>query len=281
MKKLFKTLAIVFAVVVAVTCVACAKGKPVKVFKDILLTEEDYAFAINKDNDTLENTVNDLITAWKLDGTLDRVINSYFDGTSTFTYENKTNAPASGDFVMATNAAFPPFEYKQGSKFVGVDIELASMIATHLEKNLFVYDMDFNAIIPSVQNGESDIGMAGMTVNASRLQQVDFAEPYYSSAQVITVLEENTTFDNCTTVAEVEDILKAQNKSFIVGAQNGTTGYMYSYGNADFEYDGFTNLTTQGYRTGALAFKDLSNGKINAVILDLQPSLMLTKSINK
>ena len=56
---------------------------------------------------------------------------------------------------------------------------------------------------------------------------------------------------------------------------------MYSAGNADFEYDGFTNLTTKGYRTGALAFKDLSNGKINAVILDLQPSLMLASSINQ
>lgn len=281
MKKLFKTLAIVLAMVATFTCVACGKGKPVQVFKDILLTEEDYAFAIKKDNDTLENAVNDLIAGWKLDGTLDRVINSYFDGTATFTYENKTNTPADGDFVMATNAAFPPFEYKQGSAFVGVDVELASMIATHLNKNLFVYDMDFNAIIPSVQDGESDIGMAGMTVNASRLQQVDFATPYYSSAQVISVLADDTTFDGCTTVEEVENILKAQDKSFIVGAQNGTTGYMYSYGNADFEYDGFANLTTQGYRTGALAFKDLSNGKINAVILDLQPSLMLVKSINQ
>ena len=281
MKKFFKALAIALATIATFAFAACAKGKPVKVFKDILLTEEDYAFAIKKENDTLLNTVNDLLATWKLDGTLDRVINSYFDGTATFKYDNKSNSPANGDFVMATNAAFPPCEYKKGSSFTGVDVEIASMIATHLNKTLFVYDMDFNAIIPSVQNGESDIGMAGMTVNASRLEQVDFATPYYSSAQVITVLADDTTFDNCTTAQEVEDILAAQDQSFKVGAQNGTTGYMYSAGNADFEYDGFTNLTTKGYRTGALAFKDLSNGKINAVILDLQPSLMLASSINQ
>ena len=56
---------------------------------------------------------------------------------------------------------------------------------------------------------------------------------------------------------------------------------MYSAGDKGFDYDGFTNLTTKAYTTGALAMKDLSNGKINAVILDLQPSLMISKSINE
>ena len=127
MKKFFKALAIALATIATFAFAACAKGKPVQVFKDILLTEEDYAFAIKKENDTLLNTVNDLLATWKQDGTLDRVINSYFDGTATFKYDNKSNTPANDDFVMATNAAFPPFEYKKGSSFTGVDVEIASL----------------------------------------------------------------------------------------------------------------------------------------------------------
>lgn len=280
MKRFFKTLAIVLTAAICFVFTACS-GKPVKVMKDILLTEEDYAFAINKDNDTLRETVNGYLAEWAEDDSLDTLINSYFNGTATFTYTNKTNAPAKDDFVMATNAAFPPFEYKKGSAFAGIDVELAYKIATKLGKNLFVFNMDFNAIISSVKTGESDIGMAGMTVNATRLKDVDFATPYYTSAQVITVLQEDTTFDKCKTATDVENILKAKGKDYTIGAQNGTTGYMYAKGNVDFEYDGFTNLTTKGYNTGALAMTDLSNGKINAVILDLQPSLMIAQSTNK
>lgn len=267
-------------------CAVCLVGcnnkedKNVKVLKDILLTQEEYAFAINKENDALLNSVNGLLSEWKADGSLDTLINSYFDGNATFSYTNKSNNPQDGDFVMATNAFFPPFEYKEGQAFKGVDVELAYKIATALNKNLFVYDMDFGAIIPSVQSGESDIGMAGMTVTQTRLEQVNFATPYYESAQVITVLASDTTFDACTTAADVEAILKTKDKSYTIGTQKATTGYMYSAGDVDFEYDGFTNLTTAAYTTGALAMKDLQNGRVNAVILDLQPSLMIANSIN-
>lgn len=282
MKKIIATILATVSALSLAAFASCGEKEDVKlkVFKDIQLTAEDYAFAIAKDNDELLTQVNGLLADWKADGSLDTLINSYFDGTATFTYENKTSSPAADDFVMATNAYFPPFESVEGSKFKGVDIEIAYNIATALNKTLFVNDMDFDAIIPSVQNGGSDIGMAGMTVNASRLEQVNFATSYYSSAQVITVLESDTTFDACKTAEDVENILKAKGKDYVVGTQNATTGYMYSAGNADFEYDGFTNLTTKGYTTGALAMKDLQNKKINAVILDMQPSLMIAASIN-
>jgi polar amino acid transport system substrate-binding protein len=95
------------------------------------------------------------------------------------------------------------------------------------------------------------------------------------------VLASDTTFDNCKTAADVEAILASKGSDYKIGTQNGTTGFMYSKGDADFGYDGFANVTTQGCTTGALAMKDLQNGKLNAVILDLQPSLMISKSMNK
>lgn len=280
-KFLCAVIAFAFAAAIAVSASACAKGQKLSV-KDIELTTEEYAFAIAKENTTLLDQVNGYIAEWKENGSLDTLINSYFNGTATFYYSNTTSTPQSGDFVVATNAFFPPFEsYNANSDFVGVDIEIAYNIAQKLGKRLFVYNMEFDSIISSVRTGISDIGMAGMTVTATRQEQVSFATPYYTSAQVITVVESDTTFDNCTTAAEVEAILLAKDKSYTIGTQAGTTGFMYSNGDADFGYDGFKNLTTNAYSTGALAMKDLSNGKINAVILDKQPSLMIAASYNK
>ena len=280
-----KTLSVMLASAAIFGCFAfasCAdRSENVKVFKELELTAEDYAFAVKKGNTEFKTSINAILDEMGDDGSLETLINSYFDGTATFTYENKSSSPHTGDLVVATNAYFPPFEYFEGNKFKGVDIEIASKIATKLGKTLFVKDMDFEAIIPSVASGESDIGMAGLTVNDERLKTVDFSLGYYSSYQVITVRESTTLFDECKNAEDVENILKAQNSKYKIGTQNGTTGYMYSAGDSGFGYDGFKNLTTKGYTTGALAMKDLSNGKIDAVILDKQPSLMIAATLNK
>lgn len=279
-KAVYALCAAALAAVLTFSLAACGSKKKVQVI-DIELTSEEYAFAIKKGNTELKDSVNAYLAESKESGALDALINSYFDGKATFSYKNKTNTPAAGDFVMATNAYFPPFEsYDDSSAFVGVDVEIAYNIAQKLGKTLFVKDMDFDAIIPSVQNGESDIGMAGMTVTDTRRAQVDFANGYYTSAQVITVKEGDDTFANCHSAEEVEAILNAKNTSYIIGTQAGTTGFMYSNGDEDFEYDGFP-VKTQAYNTGALAMTDLVNGKINAVILDKQPSLMIAKKLNK
>lgn len=280
-----KTLSVMLASAAIFGCFAfasCAdRSENVKVFKELELTAEDYAFAVKKGNTEFKTSINAILDEMGDDGSLETLINSYFDGTATFTYENKSSSPQTGDLVVATNAYFPPFEYFEGNKFKGVDIEIASKIATKLGKTLFVKDMDFEAIIPSVASGESDIGMAGLTVNDERLKTVDFSLGYYSSYQVITVRESTTLFDECKNAEDVENILKAQTSKYKIGTQNGTTGYMYSAGDSGFGYDGFKNLTTKGYTTGALAMKDLSNGKIDAVILDKQPSLMIAATLNK
>lgn len=281
-KSLIALATLAVGVTAACSFTACGKSENVKVLDTIELTAEDYAFGINKSNTDLLNSVNGYIAEWKADGSLEELINSYFDGTATFSYTNKTSTAQAGDFVVATNAYFPPFEsYNDNGAFYGVDIEIAHKIATNLGKTLFVKDMDFDAIIADVQSGASDIAMAGITVTETRLEQVNFAESYYSSAQVITVLASDTTFKDCKTAEDVEAILKKQSSKYTIGTQSGTTGYMYSHGDEDFGYDGFTNLTTKAYNTGALAMQDLSNGKINAVILDLQPSKMIAASINK
>lgn len=222
--------------------------------------------------DGLKDTVSGILADMEESGDLETLINSYFDGTATFTYEN----PEYSDdcFVVATNAFFPPFEYYEGEKFKGIDIEIASIIAKELNKTLYILDMEFDSIINSVKTGESDIGMAGMTVNEERLKQVDFTTGYYESAQVITVAADNTEFDG-KTAEEIEEILSGKTSDYTVGVQKGTTGNMYAAGDEGFGYEGFP-VKVNPYDTGALAMQDLLNGRIDAVILDKQPSLMIT-----
>ncbi|MBE5732804.1 MAG: transporter substrate-binding domain-containing protein [Clostridiales bacterium] len=286
MKKIMTfVLAMVLSVVAVFAFTGCGEAKKkLVVYTEIELTAETYAFAINKSNTELKEDVNAILADLKENGELDEIINSFFDGNAEFTYTNPSAPTASNRanyFVVGTNAYFPPFEHYEGNKLSGIDMQIASIIATELGKTLYIKDMEFDSLVPAVEIGEVDIAMAGMTVNEERLKVVDFTDGYYTSAQVITVVEGDDTFADCKTAEDVENILKSKGSNYKIGTQNGTTGYMYSAGDEGFGYDGFKNLTTKGYTTGALAMQDLRNGKLNAVILDKQPSIMITKSMNK
>jgi len=276
-----KIIGIILAIITIVSCVfaftACSKPEKVKVI-DIELTSEAYAFVVKKGDTTIKNAANELLAELKASGELTEIIKSFFDGSAKFEYTN----PASKDgcLVVATNAYFPPFEYYNGNKLTGVDMQIASLLAAKMGKTLYILDEEFETIFESVDTGEAAIGMAGITVNSERLEKYDFTDEYYESAQVIIVKEKDTTFDECETLEDVEAILAEQNKKYTIGTQNGTTGFMYAGGNEAFEYPGFKNLSVSGYKTGALAVKDLSNGKINAVIIDKQPAIMIAKAIN-
>lgn len=278
-----KVIGIILAIMTVVACVfafaACKTSAEKVEVKEIELTAESYAFIVKKGNTEMQTAANELLASLEASGELDQIINSFFDGTATFEYTN----PASKDgcLVVATNAYFPPFEYYNGNKLTGVDMKIASLLAESLNKTLYILDEDFDAIFTSVDSGEAAIGMAGITVTEARKEIYDFTNEYYESAQVLVVKESDEKFDGCKSAAEVEAIFAEQNKKFIIGAQNGTTGYMYAAGDEDFGYDGFSNLTVNGYKTGALAIKDLQNGKINAVILDKQPALMICEALNK
>lgn len=88
---------------------------------------------------------------------------------------------------MATNAYFPPYEYYDGDKIVGIDADIAQAIADKLGMELVIEDMEFNSIISAVQSGNVDFGMAGMTVTEDRLKNVDFSESYATGVQVVIV----------------------------------------------------------------------------------------------
>ena len=90
---------------------------------------------------------------------------------------------------MATNAAFPPYEYydDETGEIVGIDAEVAAAICEKLGYELEIVDMDFSAIVPAVTTGKADFGMAGMTVTPERAESINFTDSYCTGVQSIIV----------------------------------------------------------------------------------------------
>ena len=276
-----------FSLVVATSCGATSKVKLI----DIKLTEEEYAIAIGKGKTELKNQVNAALA--EID--VDAIIEKYQDMDSVtegYTIPNSTNG-IDNPLVVATNAEFAPFEYKMGTQYFGIDVEIAVQLAEKLDKTLVLVNMNFDAIITSVagvEMGEDvdnsdydtytycDLGIAGLSVTEERLDSVDFTNTYFHSSQVIIVNEDDTTFDACETAADVEAIL-ASFEGKKAGSQSGTTGEYYVKGSGDW-LDGFKNITFKGYASHALAVQDLINGNIDFVVSDYETAKAVVANYN-
>lgn len=168
--------------------------------------------------------------------------------------EAESKEAAGGTLVMATNAEFPPYEYHDGDKIVGIDAEIAQAIADELGMTLEIEDIAFDSIIPELASGKADMALAGMTVTEDRKASVDFSDSYASASQMIIVKEDS----QITGPADLEGIT--------VGVQLGTTGDIYV---SDLEAKG---TTVERYNKGFEAVQALSQGKVDAVVIDGEPA---------
>lgn len=158
-----------------------------------------------------------------------------------------------GKLTMATNAAFPPYEFVEGEKIVGIDAEVAGLIAAKLGLELEIVNVEFKSIIPGVQSGKYDIGMAGMTVTEDRKRSVDFSTSYAKGVQSVIVKTGGS-------IKSLDDL-----KGKIIGVQQSTTGDIYAT-------DEFGDENIVRYPNGALAVEGLKTGKVECVIIDNQPA---------
>ncbi len=181
--------------------------------------------------------------------------------------DNPSEAPAAGlttvkegELHMSTNAAFPPYEMTtDDGGFEGIDVEVADAIAKELGLTLVVDDMGFNAALTAVQQGQSDIAMAGITVTDERKEVMDFTDSYATGVQVVIVKEDSA-------IQTIDDLVGAE----MIGCQADTTGYIYASDTPDNGGYGEDHVTA--YDTGALAVQALVNGQIDAVIIDNEPA---------
>lgn len=164
-----------------------------------------------------------------------------------------------GVLTMATNAEFPPYEFYEGDKVVGIDAEVADLIAKELGMTLEIVDTDFDSIIPGVSGGKYDMGMAGMTVTEDRLQSVNFTTSYATGIQAIIVTDGSP-------ITNVDDLFG--DGQYKIGVQTATTGDLYS--TWDIEDAGLG--TVERFNKGADAVAALVSGKVDCVIIDNEPA---------
>lgn len=169
-----------------------------------------------------------------------------------------SNTSSNGKLVMATNAEFPPYEFYEGGEIVGIDVEIAKAIAAEMGKELSIENMNFDSIIPAVQSGKADIGVAGITASEDRKINVDFSDSYITATQVIIVKKDNTE------ITTKEDL---EGKK--IGVQLGTTGDVIA---SDIE-----NAVIERYNKGFEAVQALQQGKIDAVMIDDKPAAVFAE----
>lgn len=295
-KALISAVALITGLTTVFSLSACQDNSDSVKIINIPLSVEEYAITIQKGQDELKAQIDEFI----LDLTGDGV--EYGGQTVTFDYlyetetENLANdiltsigtiktqsTNRATELVVATEGAFPPFEYVVGDSVGGIDMQIAKMLADRLNKTLVVKVMEFDSIIEEIEAGNADVGIAGFTITKERKDVIDFSEPYYVTAQYIAVQEHNTDFDECVTAEDVENVLKGYSKGTKAGAARGQTGYFYLAGlpgeteDDEPEYEGFSNLSVGSYGSIALAVQALADGKIKLVCGDKDT---LTAAVN-
>ena len=233
--------------------------------------EEQYAMAINKDNEGLKAAIDQALAELTEDGTIPSIIEKYIPSGATVEKKESVTSEypefttiEEGKLIMATNAYFPPYEYYEGEGIVGIDPEIAQAVADKLGLELVIEDVEFDSIIAGVQAGKYDIGCAGMTVTEDRLLSVNFSTSYATGVQAVIVLEGS----------EITDVDKLLEGDYKVGVQTGTTGDIYIT-------DDIGEDRVERFAKGNDAVIALQSGKIDAVVIDNEPAKAFVAAANK
>lgn len=247
---------------------------------DVDLTQEEYAFGVDKSQPELLEKVNAFIQKIKEDGTLDEICDKYFGGGEPTPVESAELDTSKDQLVVATNAAFEPFEYMKGDSYVGIDMEIASMLADELGQELVIQNMNFDAVCLSVGQQKCDIAMAGLTVSEDRKEYVTFSDSYYQASQRLIVPSTDTKFADMKDADSIAAALAELDSSVNIGVQRGTTGQAYVEGSDDMGFAGLS-ATCKSYENGSLAVQDMLHGNIDYVIIDAAPAAAITEAINE
>lgn len=156
-----------------------------------------------------------------------------------------------GKVRVATDAAWPPFEYvdENSKEIVGFDIDLMNAIAEKAGFEVEYINVAWDPLLAGMAQCQYDASISAMTITEERKESFNFSDPYFAAGQVVTVQVGNTDITS-------KDALTGKT----VGAQIGTTGAI--------EVGNMEGVTLKTYDDVGLAFQDLMNGQIDAVVAD-------------
>ena len=225
-----------------------SKNSDIVVLDDPFAVEE-YACAVKKGNDELTQQINSALAELRENGTLELIEQNWLVDAEygKHPYESPSEVTRDGKLVMATNAEFAPYEFKEEGEIVGFDVDMMQAVCDILGKELVIDDMAFDSIIAAVDSGKADVGVAGMTVTEDRLKNVNFTDSYTQASQVIIVRGVSTDLTGKT-----------------IGVQMGTTGMTYA--------ESVEGAKVEKYNKGADAIEALKQGKVDFVLIDSSPA---------
>lgn len=293
MKKILA--AVLSAALIAVTALAftaCSSDPVVKIIP-YDLSSESYGIGIQKGNTELKTQIDSILTELieegiEVDGEkktfndiyleeMQALENGEFLSIGSVATESTNRAE---ELVVATNAEFAPFEYISDNSFGGIDMQVAKILAERMNKRLVIRNMGFDVVVQNVADGNADIAMAGLTISEDRKQQVDFSIEYCTAAQRIAVAIDDTTFDDCKSKEDVDNVLKSLT-GIKAGGATAQTGLYYLQGSEDFDFDGFPNLEVLQYRKVSDAVQALTVGNIQLVCADKDVLELAVRGVNR
>ena len=176
---------------------------------EIALSSENYGIGIDKNQPELKTQIDNILV--EKEAEINAIKEKYMNGEESkyvgITSATKDSSKAAQQLVVATNAEFAPWEYKEGNKFYGIDMEIAQLIATELGLELVIDDMEFDAVVGAVGKQNVDIAMSGITITTERLGVINFSTPYYTESIVCVVKADNTELDSAGTVVDMLNVI--------------------------------------------------------------------------
>lgn len=151
--------------------------------------------------------------------------------------------------LVAVDTAFVPFEFKEGNKYVGFDIDIWDAIAQELKLDYELRPMDFNGILPALQTKNVDVALAGITIKEERKKAIDFSDGYYDSGFMIMVPVDSK-------IATVEDLAGKT-----IAMKIGTSA-------VDYAKDNFKNSERRLFPNIDNAYLELQTGRVDAAMHD-------------
>ena len=176
---------------------------------EIALSSENYGIGIDKNQADLKTKIDNILVEKEaeINAIKEKYMNGEEDKYVGITSATKDGSKADKQLVVATNAEFAPWEYKEGNKFYGIDMEIAQLIANELELELVIDDMEFDAVVGAVGKQNVDIAMSGITITTERLGVINFSTPYYTESIVCVVKNDNTELDSAGTVVDMLNVI--------------------------------------------------------------------------
>ncbi|MBU3824430.1 MAG: transporter substrate-binding domain-containing protein [Candidatus Oceanisphaera merdipullorum] len=155
-------------------------------------------------------------------------------------------------YTVGVDNTYPPFEFTQDGKLVGIDVDLITAIAKDQGFDIKIEQMDFSGIIPAMQAGMLDIGMGGMSITDKRKETVDFSDPYFAAGVSLVVPDTNQTITSLNDLSGKKVVVK-----------NGTVGASFADKNTE-EY-GYSIIQVSD---SASMFQEVTNGTADALMED-------------